>query len=99
MTTLSIYAIKDEKIGIFINPFFVPDIVTAIRSLTIALRGGDSNLKQFPADFSLWQIGTLDEVTGALTPKLEYASAISALLKDDNNNPQKNNNNIPLKIK
>lgn len=62
-----IYSVKDEKIGLFIGPFFSNGVVDALRSLTIAANDANSNLNRFSQDFSLYHLGTLDDESGKIT--------------------------------
>lgn len=58
------YAIKDEKIGEFINPFFGKNDFDVMRSLSNIVKDPDNMLCKFAADFSLWRIGGFNETTG-----------------------------------
>lgn len=65
--TFGIYAIKDAKSS------FMPCTVdtndaTAIRNFENAVRRVDSLLATHPNDFSLFKLGTYDDVFGSLSP-------------------------------
>jgi len=78
------YALRDEKMGTFMSPFWVDNIIQATRSLEQVLREGQGNLAQYPGDFSLYLICKMDDATGGIiyTPsKLpEMVYGISSLL-------------------
>lgn len=69
---MNVYAIKDNDIGAFNKPFFLQTDVEAIRTVTTSIEG--TMLANFPGSFTLEQLGTFDEKTGAFTdleaPKL-----------------------------
>lgn len=81
---MEMYAIRDEKMGLYMTPFFSPNLITAMRNLTGALRQKDSMLAQFPGDFSLYKLADFDKETGlfqANEPK--FMATISSLAQQE----------------
>lgn len=66
---MSIFAIKDEKAGIFLRPVPSPNATTFLRSVSHeASTVSDSPLSRYPADFSAWEISSFNEDTGTFVP-------------------------------
>lgn len=63
---LEIYSIKDDKAGVFMPPAAVPHLVEMTRGIAQAMRDGQSKLALYPADFSLYRIGKMDQDSGHL---------------------------------
>jgi len=62
-------ALKDAKTGHFHPPSFVDTIPSAMRDLIMHIRDNPkSRLSQFPADFSLWRLGSFMEDSGIIEP-------------------------------
>ena len=61
-----VYSIYDEKAYYYRMPFFCASDDEATRILFDAVRGGDSQLVNFPGDFSLYFIGEFNEVDGVI---------------------------------
>ncbi|UPW40916.1 hypothetical protein [Sigmofec virus UA08Rod_6120] len=69
---LDLYALKDVLVG-FQNPFVSLNRQTALRQLSLTVNAKDPNpIQATVQDVELWQIGTYDETTGTLVPKLEF---------------------------
>jgi len=66
------FAIKDEKTGAFLSPFFVRHKPDALRSLSRVVNDPDNNLCRFAADYSLWVVGIFDDQTGNLVPEISH---------------------------
>lgn len=62
-----IYAIKDQAIEAFSQPFFVQAQGQAVRMFMDESKNEKSQINRHPADFELWYIGEFDEQTGAIT--------------------------------
>lgn len=60
------YALRDDKMGTFLSPFWCDNIIQATRSLEQVLREGAGNLSQYPADFSLYLMCKMDDATGGI---------------------------------
>lgn len=63
--TLLAFAIRDEKVGAFLQPFFAPAIGSAIRSFLDACTG-DTPMAKHPGDYTLYRIGSYDDNTAQL---------------------------------
>lgn len=62
-----IVALKDKVSGLFMQPFFVPAVGVAYRTLQDeAARDKDFVVAKHPDDFALYQLGTFEEETGRL---------------------------------
>lgn len=68
---LNLYGVKDLKVG-FIEVMLGTTDGAMIRQLQQALTNKNTLIGQFPQDYELWKIGTIDEKTGkgAGEPKL-----------------------------
>ena len=62
-----IYAIKDQAIEAFSQPFFVQAQGQAVRMFMDETKNEQSQINRHPADFELWYIGEFDEQTGTVT--------------------------------
>lgn len=66
---LPVFAIYDSKAQSFHSLYQVPTVDVAIRAFTQAVNDpSNSDLHQFPQDFSLIEIGNFDNETGVITP-------------------------------
>lgn len=63
---LNIYTIKDSKAGTHAQPFFSVNNSTAIRSFNASIKDPSNPLSAYPEDFSLWHLGTYNDITGDL---------------------------------
>jgi hypothetical protein len=50
------------------EPFHAPTIESAIRSFRHTVNTGNNNIRQFPEDYTLFHIGTFDQVEGTIQP-------------------------------
>ena len=62
-----IYAIKDQAIEAFSQPFFVQAQGQAVRMFMDESKNEQSQINRHPADFELWYMGEFDEQTGTIT--------------------------------
>ena len=62
-----IYAIKDQAIEAFSQPFFVQAQGQAVRMFMDESKNEQSQINRHPEDFELWYIGEFDEQTGQIT--------------------------------
>lgn len=86
------YAIRDEKAGVYLSPFFTNGIVDAMRSLSIAANQPESNLNKFPEDFTLYAICKMDEKTGQIIPELnmpELITPVAQIVQPKTSNKEK----------
>jgi len=67
---LKAFAIRDTKAEAFTRPpIFVLATGVAIRSFQEAVNNKDNEIGQYPADFTLFEIGEFDQITGTLVPR------------------------------
>ncbi len=65
---LSAFTIRDSAAEAFMRPFFAQSKGAAIRSFSDEVNGGDSPISQHPEDYTLFELGVFDELTGRLSP-------------------------------
>lgn len=63
---LELYSIKDEKVGVFMQPAPVPHLVEMTRGIAQVMRDPNSKLSQYPGDYALYCIGKFDQDSGKL---------------------------------
>ncbi|AXH78155.1 MAG: nonstructural protein [Microviridae sp.] len=63
---IKVFSIMDVKAQVYSNPFFMPHTGMATRAFADLVNDGQSNVSKHPGDFTLYQIGTFDDVTGKL---------------------------------
>lgn len=68
MQTLQIFSVYDSKAESFSQPFFCPNAAIAIRSFSEEVSNPQSQLSKYPADFTLFHIGSFNDSTSLLTP-------------------------------
>jgi len=61
---LQCYCIRDDKAGVFLTPFFMRHIAEALRNVSAVVQDPKSSLCVHSDDYSLHQLGTLDDETG-----------------------------------
>lgn len=68
MALLLAMAIRDEALGMFNRPYFVPTRGVAIRAFMDECNreAEDNAMRKHPKDFSLFQVGSYEEETGQL---------------------------------
>lgn len=74
-----IYAIKDVKTA-FWQPWVHHNDNSALREFSTMVNG-DNVVGEHPGDFELWKLGTYDDLTGAISPSLEFVVSASSLKK------------------
>ena len=60
------FSVKDEKAQAFNLPFLQTNVDLAIRTLASSVTNPDSVVSKYPQDFTLYKLGTFDEITGAI---------------------------------
>jgi hypothetical protein len=71
-------AVYDQKSESYGRPIVENTVGAAVRAFEHEATQGDNALAKFPQDFSLWQIGTYDELKGeikSLGTKVNLANA------------------------
>ena len=66
MTILNIFAVYDRKAQYYLPPFTDQYEANAIRTFTEAVMTSETPLSQYPADFDLVHLGTMDVRDGDL---------------------------------
>lgn len=75
-----VYSVHDAKSNTWLRPFISKTNATAIRDFETAVNQGEGMIAQYPGDFTLFKIGTWDELTGNIEPdehKTDLGLAIS----------------------
>lgn len=82
---LKAYSMRDMKGDSFSAPFFVPHETAARRLVPVLMENPNADIRKYPSEFMMYEIGSLDTDTGALVgcPPTEICSAISCLPKPD----------------
>jgi len=65
--TNEIYSIYDRKAQYYLPPFAARSNADATRTFTEAVTTSETPISQYPADFDLVRLGSLDLDTGAIT--------------------------------
>lgn len=83
MKKLSLYSIKDKKLGVFWEPTSSYNDVTAMRQLQNHLRSGSKSLLVTHADdFDLYKIGEFCESSGITPIEPQCICSVAALALD-----------------
>lgn len=64
---MKIYTVHDAKAEAYLQPFFMRTNGEAIRSFADACQTNEQ-FKKWPADYTLFELGEYDELTGVITP-------------------------------
>jgi len=62
-----IFTIYDSKTQAYLTPFFNPTTGGAVRSFEEACRDESSTFHKYPADFTLFEIGSFDDNSSQIT--------------------------------
>lgn len=60
----SVCVVHDSVAAVFNHPFFSINDASAIRDFTHAVNDRNSSISKSPKDFTLYKLGTFDDVTG-----------------------------------
>lgn len=64
------YAVRDTKAEAFTRPpFFASNKAVVIRAFTEMVNDPSQEVGKYPADFTLFEIGEFDQLTGVLVPR------------------------------
>lgn len=63
---LNIVAIKDTKASLYQHIHTIRTNQEALRELQIAVNDDKTMISRYPTDYALYQIGTVDDVSGAI---------------------------------
>lgn len=61
------YSIYDSKAEAYLRPFYAPSKGLALRSVLAALEDPNHDLRKYPGDFTLFELGEWDDSTGLYT--------------------------------
>lgn len=61
-----VFAIYDSKVEAYLQPFFSMSTGSAIRAFSDAVQNPQSQFNKHSADFTLFELGTYDDMTGTL---------------------------------
>jgi len=64
---MKVFAIFDIKANAYLQPFFLPTNGMAIRSFETACNDKSTQFSRHPMDYTLFELGEFDEVTGRLS--------------------------------
>lgn len=79
MRQLKVFAVYDSKVEAFLQPFIMQTKGQAVRAFTDSCNDPQSNFWKHPEDFTLFELGSWDEVSGAytnLTAKVAIGGAL-----------------------
>ncbi len=65
---LKIFAIHDSAAEAYMRPFFAQSNGAAIRAFSVLVASSDHPVGEHPADYTLFEIGAFDELTGEIGP-------------------------------
>lgn len=84
------YAIYDQAVGAYLNPFFMRSRGEAVRSFGQAVSDPKSAFHSHPADYTLFEIGQYDDVTGIVEPwdaKVNLGTALEHWVEPESGMP------------
>jgi hypothetical protein len=64
---LRAYSVRDKKLEIYLNPFFVEHVGQAVRAWDQYCKDPQSPVYKYPEDFCLMEIGSFDSDKAILT--------------------------------
>lgn len=84
---MRVFSVYDKVLGEYMTPFFAKNVGLALRSFQDLVRDNRSVVAQHPADFVLYQIGTFEGTSGALSPcePQHVANAVDFIPPEVNN--------------
>ena len=63
-----LYSVYDEKALVYLPPFVAKTVGEADRIFDSVIKSGQSTISQYPADHSLYQIGSFDDAGAVIEP-------------------------------
>lgn len=75
------FAVHDDAVAAYMQPFFAPANGAAIRSFLDASANPDSPLSKHPQDYRLYRVGAFDDNTGMFTPEAPVLLSSGAEVK------------------
>lgn len=65
MSNLKVFAVRDTKLGVWMQPFQLQHTGQALRFFEDLSNDGQSIMSKHPSDFNLYEIATFDDASGA----------------------------------
>lgn len=62
---LSVYCVRDAKVGAYMAPFFMRSRGEALRSWETVVNDPSTQFFKYPGDFCLFELGSFDEDSGS----------------------------------
>lgn len=80
-----VVAVKDSAAETFGQPFFVSAVGAAVRSFQdeVNRSAADNPVYQHPEHFSLWRLGTFDDVSGEFVSDVKFLALAGDLIHSD----------------
>lgn len=63
---MKIFAVRDNAIGAYLQPFFSPTSNAALRSLKEAVNDPKHEFHKHAGDYSMWYLGEFDDSDGGI---------------------------------
>lgn len=86
MSKYNLFAAKDMKAGLFLQPNFQRSIPDAMRSWEVVANEGESMISKFPNDYRLYHLAEFNDETGQIkiiSPPADLGSAADVKRKPD----------------
>lgn len=77
---LTIFSTFDRKAQNYLGLFTVRSEIEAVRSFTEAVMTSETPVSQYPADFDLHRMGTVDMESGEITPEYPPYPVVNGLV-------------------
>jgi len=90
MQMKTIFAVKDNKVGTYGNPFFCDHEVIAIREATIAVNDIKTQLNKYPQDFDLYRLGQWENSGKITSQDPVFILSLASLLEKETNDVREN---------
>lgn len=76
---LMAFCVRDEKAEAYLRPFFSDTRGSALRAFGDAVNDPQSPFFKHPADYTLFEIGSFNELSGQMTPATAIVSLGNAV--------------------
>lgn len=83
----NVYSIYDEKAQAYLPPFYFDHHGQALRAFQSSLKDKNSNISQYPEDYSIYHLGEFNKVSGKFTSLNEpkYLNRATDFVKGEDN--------------
>ena len=85
--TLKAFAIYDSKAELYLQPFFMRSRGEALRAWTDSVNDEKAPFHRYPADYTLFEIGTYDESSGKMTAITNQSLGNAVEFKTETSHP------------